>query len=1442
MECDNISAINTYDLIKTYLSRGNISAHVAKHLTSATQKPVDDIFSSIINDSFVILKFQENQNRSNYFKYLTSSNDLSPSNYDRLEISSSTKNIVGIDYNNNFLYFILNIGNTYTIVTPNNTINYESLTLKESIKLNNEIGKKYIIKIACGWNHCLFLTHAGMVYSIGDNTYGQLGMGQNNITKESKEGLMIKELLNYRINEIASGKNHSLCFGVVREMTKAGATVPNNNMEYDPKTSYFLFGWGDNSLGQIGIRQVSRNKLVLKPTRICCSNNYHNPAIVGEELINMCCGWNFTALLFRNGKLLTFGDNDYNQLIFKENEILPNFAHNYLPKEIGKIVKIIPSGNSLLLVSELNKIIIFGKFNGEKKDEVKVIDLVDNYENNKFIFNDQLLKIIYFNNDNQSKKIFENVENIKIEEFLVKTKKEIKLEQCNSKEKVNNNNVINNNTSQTNNSNNNIIEEVKSSNNNENQNNDSNNINENKNNKNTNVTNNIKESSNKTSIENSKNTNKNLDSPTTQNSNRHTKIKNDLNNNNSIQNSSKENSKRYSNFKTISKKFQNISKNKYKNSYTIQSSNNDTVKKFSIYQTKNSKIKIEPKKDNGAEEKTKTIQHTKTIESNGNTSQNTSQNQSGNKLENDLKIHNNDNNIIISSSLRGSNKDNNISNNESIEKIKNLDNNIINGNNNENGNSNKNIIINNIEVDNNTFINKNILKNKPQKTPVKGRYDEYYNSYVNEKEKENNEKNLNIKDNKLIKEKEKIENQKEIKNIEKNENNGGDIKNGQSGEKKSEPNTYKEKNSNEIHKNLNSNHNQINDELITNETKEKENPKIIKNNKPAFEKKEESLHKNEVHSLKQNDDNNNNKNPIYNKNQKEININNKEKNLDNNKNNNKKIIVTEDISINKNDIVNNNHNLDNNLINNGTKKVPKINEQINNNEKNNKPNIKNLKSKFDNNANNNNMNKKNHSKEKQNVNNMNSNKNNNMKNNSLKDLNNNKNINIYENKNPNNLNQKKNIFILKKEDEEEEENYDIFQSINNKTNFIGTKNNTSLKKNTADAEKNKNLVVKQIPKNNNVNNNSPQEKNKNVPRYNTENINIFRELGQFLSSTVNKINKYSQNRTDAKKDAFFEEIISSNNSSHFRNINPKLLIKNIISGVPNRYRGRFWLKCIGNQLSITPDYFDINLSKYYEKFEDTKDIKYKLPFPYLGIFKKDTPLTSDLVEVINGFVISRPDIKYTEKISYLVGMLIINMDKYQAYVSFMNLILNPNIIIYYLDTDKDEEIMEYGYSDTPGRDEPSENTQAKRIPSIVEKNLRRVIFKQLLFHNLPDLCSHLELVNVLPEDSFDEWNETIFCKNFNIDIAMKIWDLFVAQGEKIVFDAGIALMKELQDDILDCEEKEEILDILLKSQMREINEARVLNEIQKVEYPEWIQSEVQNMTEETVIPINFNKN
>ena len=100
----------------------------------------------------------------------------------------------------------------------------------------------------------------------------------------------------------------------------------------------------------------------------------------------------------------------------------------------------------------------------------------------------------------------------------------------------------------------------------------------------------------------------------------------------------------------------------------------------------------------------------------------------------------------------------------------------------------------------------------------------------------------------------------------------------------------------------------------------------------------------------------------------------------------------------------------------------------------------------------------------------------------------------------------------------------------------------------------------------------------------------IRELGLFLKK---EFNKYSKQKSDEKKNAFFSQIISSLYNPGITNINPKTLVQNIISGVPNNYRGRFWFKFIKNRFNVTQKEFNI----YYNIYQENKiDNEYYLPF------------------------------------------------------------------------------------------------------------------------------------------------------------------------------------------------------------------------------------------------------
>ena len=233
-------------------------------------------------------------------------------------------------------------------------------------------------------------------------------------------------------------------------------------------------------------------------------------------------------------------------------------------------------------------------------------------------------------------------------------------------------------------------------------------------------------------------------------------------------------------------------------------------------------------------------------------------------------------------------------------------------------------------------------------------------------------------------------------------------------------------------------------------------------------------------------------------------------------------------------------------------------------------------------------------------------------------------------------------------------------------------------------------------------------------------------------------------------------------------------------GLPDNVRGRVWMLCLGNKFSITKEYYEIQVKNIKETLEKYKinnskseieidkeknnikdkeksiniiELDIERTFPYLGLFKGDSPMAQDLREILRVFVISRPDIGYIQGLSFIAGILLLNMDKFKAFISLMNLILNPIILPFY-----------------------------KMDNESIQQRLQ--LFKQVFYFNLPELCEHFDELNLLPENYFLSWNMTLFTRDVNLELAKRIWDVFMVEGIQAIYSAAIVFLSHFEDKLL----------------------------------------------------------
>ncbi|KAJ7397165.1 hypothetical protein BTVI_137957 [Pitangus sulphuratus] len=209
-------------------------------------------------------------------------------------------------------------------------------------RLVKELGSLNIVQIACGGQHAMALSRGGELFTWGQNTHGQLGLGSQ--TTFIPQAQLVERLRGVPLAQIAAGGAHSTTVSL------SGA----------------VYSWGKNDFGQLGLGDTE--------DRDC-------PSYVGAlehwKTVFISCGADHTAVLSKEGLVCTFGAGEAGQLGHNStrNELMPRVVAELWGARVSGVA--CGRQHTLVYVPSLDKFYFFGYDDeGQPQDKRKPNHLI----------------------------------------------------------------------------------------------------------------------------------------------------------------------------------------------------------------------------------------------------------------------------------------------------------------------------------------------------------------------------------------------------------------------------------------------------------------------------------------------------------------------------------------------------------------------------------------------------------------------------------------------------------------------------------------------------------------------------------------------------------------------------------------------------------------------------------------------------------------------------------------------------------------------------------------------------------------------------------------------------------------------------------------------------------------------------------------------------------
>ncbi|CAB1343751.1 unnamed protein product [Coregonus sp. 'balchen'] len=199
-------------------------------------------------------------------------------------------------------------------------------------------------------------------------------------------------------------------------------------------------------------------------------------------------------------------------------------------------------------------------------------------------------------------------------------------------------------------------------------------------------------------------------------------------------------------------------------------------------------------------------------------------------------------------------------------------------------------------------------------------------------------------------------------------------------------------------------------------------------------------------------------------------------------------------------------------------------------------------------------------------------------------------------------------------------------------------------------------------------------------------------------------------------------------------------------GLPPSVRGRVWSLAIGNELNITPELFEIFLSRAKERWRTFSETSSENETEDSGSLQADR-------DVLGAYTCYRPDVGYVQGMSFIAAVLILNLEEAEAFIAFANLLNKPCQMAFFR---VDHHLMMKYFA----------------------------AFEMFFEENLPRLFNHFQINNLTPDLYLIDWIFTLYSKSLPLDVACRVWDVFCRDGEECLFRTGLGILRLYQEVLL----------------------------------------------------------